>query len=220
MSSFQCPFCQAFTAKAHATFSNHYINFSEASRSSSQMSSPIILLTFAKCQHCGKTSIYLDGFSKDLEELSISVYPRSTAKSFPEYVPNAVRQDYEEACSIVFLSPKASATLSRRCLQGIIRDFWKISKNTLYDEINELQGKIPPDQWKVIDGVRRIGNIGAHMQQDIDLIIDIDPNEAQKLILLIEHLIRDWYIVRHEQRQLYQDIINIDAEKQNQRIDK
>ena len=28
--------------------------------------------------------------------------------------------DYEEACAIVNLSPKASATLSRRCLQGMI----------------------------------------------------------------------------------------------------
>ncbi|MCB1884663.1 MAG: DUF4145 domain-containing protein [Geminicoccaceae bacterium] len=29
------------------------------------------------------------------------------------------------------MSPKASATLSRRCLQSMIRDFWTISKDTL-----------------------------------------------------------------------------------------
>jgi hypothetical protein len=44
--------------------------------------------------------------------------PPSTAKVFPNYVPQPIRDDYIEACKIKDLSPKASATLSRRCLQG------------------------------------------------------------------------------------------------------
>ena len=51
--------------------------------------------------------------------------PPSTAKVFPDYVPKVIRDDYLEACLIRTLSPKASATLSRRCLQGIISDFWE-----------------------------------------------------------------------------------------------
>ena len=39
-----------------------------------------------------------------------------------------------------------------------------------------------------IDAVRKIGNIGAHMERDINLIVDIDPNEAAILIGLIELL--------------------------------
>ena len=42
--------------------------------------------------------------------------PTSSARVFPEYVPKPIRQDYEEACDILDRSPKASATLSRRCL--------------------------------------------------------------------------------------------------------
>lgn len=64
---------------------------------------------------------------------------------------------------------------------------------------------------------RRIGNIGAHMEKDINLIIDIEPDEAQKLIKLIELLIEQWYIERHNQQQLYADIIGIDNSKQNLR---
>ena len=45
--------------------------------------------------------------------------PPSASKHFPDYVPQAIREDYGEACLIRDLSPKASATLSRRCLQGI-----------------------------------------------------------------------------------------------------
>lgn len=128
-----------------------------------------------------------------------------------------IREDYEESCAIVNLSPKASATLSRRCLQGMIRDFWGIKESNLSKAIEKLEGKVPTTQWKVIDAVRRIGNIGAHMEKDINLIIDIDPGEAEKLIKLIEHLLDQWYINRHEEQQLYADIIDIDETKQHER---
>ncbi|MFR0673131.1 DUF4145 domain-containing protein [Enterobacterales bacterium AW_CKDN230030176-1A_HGKHYDSX7] len=129
-----------------------------------------------------------------------TLMPSNSAMVFPEYVPLAIRQDYEEACAIRDLSPKASATLSRRCLQGLIRDYWKIAKARLVDEINALEEKVDPDTWAAIDAVRRIGNIGAHMEKDINVIIDVDASEAQLLIELIESLIKDWYIARHKRQ--------------------
>lgn len=36
------------------------------------------------------------------------------------------------------------------------------------------------------------------MEKDIDLIIDVDPNEAKLLINLIEMLIQNWYIDTYE----------------------
>jgi len=45
-----------------------------------------------------------------------------------------------------------------------------------------------------------VGNIGAHMEEDINLIVDVDPNEAELLIGLIETLIRDWYVSREERK--------------------
>ena len=54
--------------------------------------------------------------------------PASKAKVFPDYIPVAIRDDYTEACAIKDLSPKASATLARRALQGMIRDFWQVIK--------------------------------------------------------------------------------------------
>jgi hypothetical protein len=41
---------------------------------------------------------------------------------------------------------------------------------------------------EAIDIVRNIGNIGAHMEADINVIVDVDPDEAQTLIELIETL--------------------------------
>lgn len=111
--------------------------------------------------------------------------PPSEAKVFPDYIPPAVRQDYEEACLIKSLSPKASATLARRCLQGMIRNFWGIKKRRLVDEITAIKNRVDRSTWQAIDAVRNIGNIGAHMEKEINLIIDVEPEEATKLIELL-----------------------------------
>jgi len=127
--------------------------------------------------------------------------PESLAKPQPTYIPKPIIADYNEACRIIKLSPKSSAALARRSLQGMIRDFWGISKNRLIDEINELQTKVSADTWDAIDAVRSVGNIGAHMEKDVNIIVDIDPDEAELLISLIEDLFIDWYVTRHDRQE-------------------
>lgn len=139
--------------------------------------------------------------------------PTSEARVFPDYIPEPILHDYNEACLIRDLSPKASATLSRRCLQGIIRDFWKVTKPRLFDEIEGIREKVEPLTWQAIDAVRHIGNIGAHMEKDINVIIDVDPQEAKLLIGLIETLIKDWYVLRHEREEQLRAIIELSDEK-------
>ncbi len=139
--------------------------------------------------------------------------PLSSAKPIPDYVPEPIRNDYEEACLIATLSPKASATLSRRCLQGMIRDFHGISEKTLWFEIQNLKGKVDDTTWGAIDAVRSIGNIGAHMETDISVIVDVDPGEAQLLIELIETLIDEWYVHRHERQQRMAAIVAVASAK-------
>jgi Domain of unknown function (DUF4145) len=143
--------------------------------------------------------------------------PKSQARPFPDYIPKAVRDDYTEACLIVNDSPKASSTLSRRCLQGIIRDFWGISKPRLVDEIKALEGRIDSTTWKAIDGVRSVGNIGAHMEKEINLIVDVDPEEAKTLIGLIEFLMKEWYVARHDREEHMQKVIDLAAKKDEEK---
>lgn len=135
------------------------------------------------------------------------VLPDSAAKVQPAFITKALVADYSEACRILNLSPKASATLARRCLQGMIRDFAGIKKNTLFQEIESLstavtKGNAPlgvtAESVEAIDHVRKIGNIGAHMEKDVNLIIEIEPDEAEQLIGLIELLFKEWYVARHD----------------------
>lgn len=144
-----------------------------------------------------------------------NLLPNSFAKSYPNYIPQVLKNDYEEAASIIELSPKASATLSRRCLQGIIRDFWGISKSRLVDEIIAIEDKVDPLTWKSIDAIRKVGNIGAHMEKDINLIIDVDPEEAYLLLQLIELLFEEWYIHKHEREQKLKSIIVLAEKKED-----
>ena len=70
-----------------------------------------------------------------------------------------------------------------------------------------------------IDHVRSIGNIGAHMQKDVDLIIDIDPGEAQALIELIEMLFVEWYVAQKQRQDRFARVASIGAQKKNQQTE-
>ena len=97
----------------------------------------------------------------------------------------------------------------------MIRDFWGEKKDRLIEEIEAIKAKVDPLTWSAIDAVRKIGNIGAHMEKDINLIIDVDPQEAKLLLGLIENLINDWYIVREERRTRMEGIVGIAESKMN-----
>jgi len=140
--------------------------------------------------------------------------PPSYARPIPDYVPQAIRDDYEEACAIADLSPKAAAALARRALQGIVRDFHGIRKSTLNQELEALKALIDPTVWKAIDAVRSVGNIGAHMEKDINVIVDVEPQEAVRLLRLIEMLVQEWYVARQKREEELAAIIAIgDAKK-------
>ena len=139
--------------------------------------------------------------------------PESQAKVLPDYIPSSIKEDYYEACRIRDLSPKASATLARRSLQGMIRNFWGIKKPTLKAEIDALEKMVDPLTWEAIDSVREVGNIGAHMEKDVNIIIDIEPDEAQLLIELIEQLIEDWYVAKNEKEKRLKQIKDLAISK-------
>ncbi len=143
--------------------------------------------------------------------------PESKARAFPDCIPKAILDDYNEACLICDLSPKASATLSRRCLQGILRDFWKVKPGNLVKEIEQIEDKVDPETWEAIDAVRKVGNIGAHMEKDINLILDVEPREAELLVGLIETLLKDWYVAREAREARLKDIKKIAKKKEEKK---
>lgn len=211
-----CPYCghiQAFSGRhdvSHSGFAFGYPGAKEADKQASY-----IIHSF-RCANkdCGR--ICVTSLNAETKE-QFDILPQVTMKHYPEYIPEQIRRDYEEANLILERSPKAAATLLRRCLQGMIHDFWGIKEKNLNAEVTQLKDKVTPIQWQAIDGLRKIGNIGAHMEKDVDLIIDIEPDEAQKLLKLIEMLLEKWYITRHDEEALLNEIIGIAESKEEQR---
>lgn len=215
MATYRCPFCDVVMPITYSTESTAAISFEHVAGRMSVpgFGGPHLKVKIFKCPNCEKESVIAYGVGGYCENQTTHIFPKAVFRTFPDYIPAQIRKDYEEAYSIVDLSPNASATLARRCLQGMIRDFWGIVRGTLYDEISAIKDKVTKPQWAAIDALRKIGNIGAHMEKDTSLILDIESNEAKRLLSLIELLMEKWYITRHDEEQLLSDILGIQETK-------
>ena len=130
-----------------------------------------------------------------------NLLPGPEGRRLPAVVPEVIATEFAQASRILEISEPAAATLARRCLQALIRDFWNVKKGFLSDELNAIRGQIDPEVWEAIDTVRRTGNIGKHFEKGANLVVDVDPNEPAVLLRLIEYLVEEWYVARHRRQQ-------------------
>jgi hypothetical protein len=235
--NWKCPYCGHAQVIDGARFDSEWNELAvkgEKSRETRYLGHQAIVCANTKCREMSLVVYlgerFIDGAGRqDVRAIRGHVWtllPPSSAKPQPDYIPEPIRADYYEACAIRDLSPKASATITRRCLQGMIRHFCGISRKTLFEEINALQelvqqGKAPlgvqPDSVEAIDYVRQIGNIGAHMEADVNVIVDVDPDEAQLLIELVELLFIEWYIARESRQSAFAKLKAVAADKKSQK---
>jgi hypothetical protein len=101
----------------------------------------------------------------------------------------------------------------------MIRDFWGISKENLKQEINAVASSpgVSKEVTKALHDIRELGNIGAHPEKDINVIVDIEPGEVDLMIGVIEMLFESWYEARATQARLLGDIEAMAAKKREQR---
>jgi len=141
------------------------------------------------------------------------VHPKggTTRRPTPAVVPQPLREDYNEACLVLADSPKASAALSRRCLQSILRDHAKVKHQNLVNEIGEaINSKTLPSHLENdLHAIRAIGNFAAHPTKDTSTgeIVPVEPGEAEWLLDLLEGLF-DFYFVAPAETQKRRDALN------------
>jgi hypothetical protein len=132
------------------------------------------------------------------------VYPRKHArKPVPPEVPKTFAEDYDEACLILDDSPKASAALSRRLLQRVLHEHFKIKERDLSTEIKKFLSEHNPPAYVAdpLDAVRNVGNFAAHPIKDANTgqIVDVEPGEADWLIEVLD-LLFDYCFVQPERQ--------------------
>ncbi len=94
----------------------------------------------------------------------------------------------------------------------MIKDFCEIKETSLYQSIEKLKSKLKNNEApkgvteetiEVIDSIKRMGRIDAHIKEPTGMLVDIKPKEATLLVELIEILFKDWYIARNERQKWY-----------------
>ena len=182
-------------------------------------------LKFENCPSCGNLIVYLiearyvgtkqiGRHQEDKKE--ILIYPKRTKFENIEDIPDKFLSDYEEALNVLSASAKASAALTRRLLQNILREEFDIKNSSLAKEIQsfiELPG-IPSHLTDAVDAVRNIGNFAAHPTKDKNTgeIVDVETGEAEWLIEVIEALF-DFTFIQPMKIQKRREELNLKLKK-------
>lgn len=153
-----------------------------------------------KCPACGRLVVDLRAVDKSgrcVERRTVRpAAPSRTPLSAD--VPEVFAADYREACLVLTHSPKASAALSRRCLEGLLREKAGATARNLAEQIEQVlkSGSLPSHLADAIDSVRVLGSFPTHpiKSQSTGEIVDVEPGEAEWLLDTLESLF-DFYFV-------------------------
>lgn len=138
-----------------------------------------------------------------IETIERVLPPGSARPPAKEQVPGELADDYNEACLVLPYSAKASAALSRRCLQHLL-ELQGIPKSRLADMIEKVleQHGIPAHIRDTIDAIRHFGNYAAHPIESHETgeIIEVEPEEAEWTLDILEALFDFHYVHPEELR--------------------
>ena len=141
-----------------------------------------------------------EGVTYEKREEELQVWPKGGSRNpCPQELDhNEIKEDYEEACLVLPNSAKASAALSRRCLQNILREKAGVQSGNLFDEIQEvIDAGLPSHLAESIASVRNIGNFATHpiKSKNTGQVVPVEPGEAEWNLEVIEQLL-DFYFVQ------------------------
>jgi hypothetical protein len=153
------------------------------------------------CPPCGQSVIRLVQHATNGSRLTeFMVWPRAYSRApLAPSIPEHLAADYREACAVLVNSAKASAALSRRCLQHLLRQAADVKPSELSKEIDEVLASrsLPSQLAEAIDAIRNLGNFAAHpvKSRNTGEIVDVEPGEAEWLLNVLESLF-DFYFVQ------------------------
>jgi hypothetical protein len=156
----------------------------------------------AYCPGCREWTIQVAlGRDKSPLTLAADMPNRSKPRAGSDGRAARNRTDYIEACNVLPISPKASAALSRRCLQNMLHEGGYKARD-LAKEIDLLLAEtdpmkaLPRKLRETVDAIRNFGNFSAHPIDDKTTlqVIDVEPHEAEWCLETIEELFEHFYV--------------------------
>lgn len=162
-------------------------------------------LWLVRCPQCDRIIISIrhqlrNGNNAGQDIVEQVIWPLSSGRPpAPSEIPERIARDYEEAALVLPFSAKASAALSRRCLQTLLSDAANTRSHDLSKQIDEVLPTLPTYIAENLDAIRQIGNFAAHEQKSktTGAILDVELGEAEWNLDVLETLF-DFYYVRPE----------------------
>lgn len=192
----------------------HDIHPSSASTSLNTYNSPVMVGgknagnplaingTVHTCPKCKGATVELTLYNGSTVYSTMRCYPRTGPfPPAPSDVPKSISMDYSEANEVLPISPKASAALARRCLQGILsshsytgRDLVKQIDSALSE--TDASKSLPSSLRENIDAIRNFGNFSAHpiTDQTTLQVVDVEEGEAEWCLQILLDLFDHYYV--------------------------
>jgi hypothetical protein len=201
-----CPHC---TLAIHETWSTSYVSLNGQSTKWD-----VRMMACPACHH-DVLELGQSGPAADKQFAWKQIYPAGSNRGpVPLDVPSDIAADYNEAALVLPLSAKASAALSRRCLQSILRGAGYIQKD-LSQQIDaalaeaDTSKALPTGIHMIVDAIRNFGNFSAHKITDQTTlqVIDVQSHEAEYCLDVLDSLF-DHYYTRPAQAKRMKEELN------------
>ena len=220
----KCPWCQTFVhfitpgslPRAHGPNEPTSYDSKAGARTESKEGSDHVV-SISECPHCHNPLISLKhgDYYRMQGVAGTLLYPGFGSgvggRRAPNEVPEPIRNDFEEASVVIIVSEKASAAISRRCLDAVLQD--KNYSGDLNTKIDNAMKDLPQYLSENIDTIRQVGNFAAHTikSKESGAIVDVEPDEAEFLLDVLEQLF-DFYYVQPSKSKGIREKINKKAQ--------
>lgn len=171
LKAFNCPHCHVYS---HQDW--YYLKAASVPDGSGQQHSDKRFMV-SYCERCGQNTIW---YGESI------IFPQTSIVEPPNIdLPEHIKDDYNEAASILNQSPKGAAALLRLAIQKLC-EFLGESGKDINTNIKNLVAKgLPPKVQEALDSVRVIGNESVHPGT-----IDLNDNReiANRLFKLVNFI--------------------------------
>ena len=164
------------------------------------------------CPNCGRVQLGLTGRMPDGGGWIDPLYPNRSIYPIPRVpaeVPHEFAEDYVEAWNILGDSPRASAALSRLCLERILAEKSGVpgvpGKNLKQDIEKVVQSNsLPTSISRLLDAPRLLGNLAVHDNRspETGTVVPVEPEDAEFCLEIIGLLFDHYFVTtdRNDER--------------------
>jgi hypothetical protein len=191
LKAFHCVFCMVYVQHT-------WRNLNEPTQSHLAVRSSLIWV--ARCTNCNLESYWRADRYDEAESLMLFPLRAQIAPAPHADLPADVREDYEEAASIVDRSPRGASALLRLALQKLMPHLGENGENLNTDIASLVLKGLDPQIQQALDALRVIGNNAVH-PGELDLRDDVQT--AAALFGLINYIVEQRISHPRKLQQLY-----------------